>query len=90
LLSDPCAPVLLTIEETARLLSCGTTLIKVMIRTRRIRIVKVGRLTRIPRAEVEGVVDGAISLSSPRSVAVVGIKRAPTEVNRRGRRGAPR
>ena len=82
--------MLLTIEETARLLNCGTTLIKVMIRTDRIRFVKLGRLTRIPRAEIDGLVDGAISMSATRPVAVVGLKAPPPEVNRRGHRGAPR
>jgi len=46
-------PILVPIAEAARLLSCSTSLVKLMIRRGEIRTVKLGRLTRIPRAHLE-------------------------------------
>jgi excisionase family DNA binding protein len=46
-------PILVPISEAARLLSCSASLVKLMIRRGEIRTVKLGRLTRIPRAHLE-------------------------------------
>ena len=45
-------PLLITIPETARLLSCSSGLVKLMIRRGQLQPVKLGRLTRIPRAQL--------------------------------------
>jgi excisionase family DNA binding protein len=45
-------PLLITIPETARLLSCSSGLVKLMIRRGELQPVKLGRLTRIPRAQL--------------------------------------
>jgi excisionase family DNA binding protein len=45
-------PLLITIPETARLLSCSSGLVKSMIRRGQLQPVKLGRLTRIPRAQL--------------------------------------
>jgi excisionase family DNA binding protein len=45
-------PLLITIPETARLLSCNAGLVKLMIRRGELQPVKLGRLTRIPRAQL--------------------------------------
>lgn len=46
------APLLVTIPEAARLLSCSVSMVKVMIRRRELPIVKVGRLTRVHHAQL--------------------------------------
>jgi excisionase family DNA binding protein len=45
------------IPEAARMLSCGRTLIYDLIRTRELRAVKIGRLTRIPKAALRELVE---------------------------------
>jgi len=47
---DP--PILITIGETARLLSCSPGLVKLLIRRGQLQPVKLGRLTRIPRVQL--------------------------------------
>jgi excisionase family DNA binding protein len=48
----PEAPLLVTIPEAARLLSCSVSLVKLMIRRGELPIVKVGRLTRVHHAQL--------------------------------------
>lgn len=86
--SDLGAPPLLTIDETARLLRCGTTLVKVLIRTDRIRYVKVGRLTRIPRSEVDGIVDGSIRVAGAEPPVMSGVVLGRPRMTRRSGRGS--
>ena len=45
-------PLLISIPEAARLLSCSSGLVKLMIRRGQLRPVKLGRLTRISRAQL--------------------------------------
>ena len=45
-------PILVTIGETARLLSCSPGLVKLLIRRGQLHPVKLGRLTRIPRVQL--------------------------------------
>jgi excisionase family DNA binding protein len=42
-------PLLVSLDEAARLLACSRSMVKLMIRRGQIRTVKIGRLTRIPR-----------------------------------------
>jgi excisionase family DNA binding protein len=49
--------LLVDIPEAARMLSCGRTLIYELIRTQQLRIVKIGRLTRIPAAALRDLVE---------------------------------
>ena len=49
-------PLLVSIDEAARLLACSRTTLKLLIRRGDIRALKVGRLTRIPRRLLEDYV----------------------------------
>ena len=51
-IEGPEAPLLVTIPEAARLLSCSVSLVKLMIRRGELPIVKVGRLTRVHHAQL--------------------------------------
>jgi excisionase family DNA binding protein len=73
-LSDPQnyedgVPALLTVEEAARVLRIGRTAAYELARrdlatggAEGLRVVRVGRLLRVPRAALEGIVGGPISI----------------------------
>jgi len=48
-------PMLFTVEQAARLLACGRTTIFSAISAGQVRAIKIGRATRIHRAELERV-----------------------------------
>jgi excisionase family DNA binding protein len=50
-------PLLVTIGEASRLLTCSRSMVKVMIARGEIAVVKLGRLTRIPRSALEEIAD---------------------------------
>ena len=54
--------LLLSVNEVASLLGCGRTYVYGMIRRGELPVVKLGRLTRVPRCAVEEYVDGARSV----------------------------
>ena len=49
------APLLSTVEEGAAVLGCGRTAIYGAIQRGEVRVVKLGRSTRIPRSEIERI-----------------------------------
>ena len=68
-------PLLVSIDEAARLLACSRTTLKVLIRRGDIRALKVGRLTRIPRMALEEYV--AVRTAGERFSSVVERRRSP-------------
>ena len=54
-------PELITVPETASVLRCGPTTVREMLRRGELCPVKVGRLVRIRRAELEKIVRGEVS-----------------------------
>jgi excisionase family DNA binding protein len=48
---------LLTLGEAASYLSCGRTKLFELLRAGEVRVVKLGRATRIPRRELDGWID---------------------------------
>jgi excisionase family DNA binding protein len=74
--------LLVTIDEAAQLLACGRTLLKLMIRRGEIPIVKIGRLTRIPRTCLSDFVRQ--SMDGGEQVVVLVPPRVVRPVNRRG------
>jgi excisionase family DNA binding protein len=75
--------VLLTVEAAARLMSCGTTLVKEMLRRGELRAVKLGRLTRIPRSHLEAVIDDLFVASREPSLT---LPPEPPSARRKGMR----
>lgn len=53
-------PILVSLDEAARLLSCSRSMVKLMVRRGEIPTVKLGRLTRIPRGQVEELIVGRL------------------------------
>lgn len=79
--------LLVTIDEAARLLVCGRSLLKLMIRRGEIPTRKIGRLTRIPRAFLVDFVAGTDGEDVDVAASPPQVERRPA--NRRGpvRRG---
>jgi excisionase family DNA binding protein len=69
-------PLLVSIDEAARLLACSRTTLKVLIRRGEIRALKVGRLTRIPRRLLEEYVAATALVEPPRTVVELPRSRA--------------
>lgn len=75
-------PLLVTIDEAARLLACGRSLLKLMIRRGEIPTRKIGRLTRIPRAFLVDFVAATVAEEDEVVVPSRPVERRPA--NRRG------
>lgn len=56
--------ILLTVREVAFVLGCGRTLVYDLISSRQLPVVKVGRLTRVPRAAVDTFVSRHLTTGS--------------------------
>ncbi len=75
--------MLLTVREVAYVLGCGRTLVYDLIGSRQLPIVKVGRLTRVPMAEVDNFVTGRLTTVTS---AAFPRRAAPPPRRRRGSR----
>ena len=65
--------LLLTVNEVASLLGCGRTYVYGMIQRGELPVVKLGRLTKVPRCAVEEYVAGAFDTDViGRSTTVIG------------------
>ena len=53
-------PVLLGVDDVARLLSCGRTMVYQLIRSGRLPAIKLGALTRVPISSVDEFVAQAV------------------------------
>jgi excisionase family DNA binding protein len=60
---------LLTLGEAANYLSCGRTKLFDLLRAGEVRVVKLGRATRVPRSELDGwIYSRTVALGSAPSV----------------------
>jgi excisionase family DNA binding protein len=64
---DATAPTkLLTVNEVAATLGCGRTLVYELLGRRELNHIKIGRLTRVPRSEVDRYVERGLSCNPGR------------------------
>ena len=65
---------LITVEDAAKLLSCSPAAVRKWLYQKRLRAVKIGRLTRLPLEEIERVASAGLEVDGAR-----GATRSPAQ-----------
>jgi len=60
---------LITVEDAAKLLSCSPAAVRKWLYQKRLRAVKIGRLTRLRLADIEHVASAGFEADGPRGAA---------------------
>ncbi len=83
------APLLLRVEEAAKLLGVGRTTVFAMVSARELRVVRIGRSVRIPREALEHWIREHLEADAPDEDAVGSAGYAIPRVHSAFRPGAP-